>query len=133
MMDDIERQLRAAERPEPRVELRAHVLATVMPLVRPDGSRLDRIWFSRGWRTAAVLALVVLAGLHLAPWSTLDSAPMTQDHPTADAAQSVAMAAREAGLSQADAVALGAQALAAARAMTLTPLDAEGLVRWSNQ
>ena len=42
------------------------VLATTMPLVRPDSSRLDRVWFSPRWRTAAVLALLALAGVETA-------------------------------------------------------------------
>ena len=66
MIDDIERQLLEAERPEPRADMRARVLAATMPLVRSDASRLDRVWFSPRWRMAALLALVVLAGVDAA-------------------------------------------------------------------
>ena len=132
-MDDIERQLLEAERPEPRGEVRARVLAATMPLVRPDASRLDRVWFSPRWRMASVLVFVVLVGIDLVPQLMPDSALMPQDHPTADITQAVAMAALEVGLTPDDAAALCAQALAAAKATTMIPPDADALVRGSNQ
>ena len=60
-MNDIERQLLKAERPKPQVALRARVLATATPLVQPDDRCLDRIWFSRTWRTTAALIVATLA------------------------------------------------------------------------
>jgi|SRR5579864_1296179 len=110
-MNDIQRRLLESERPEPGRAMRERVLTATMPLVRPDRSRLDRMWFSPKWRMAAVLGLVVLAGVeavsdHVAP------APETQYRPPADPAQTVAMVAIEMGLTPSDAAALVAQVIA---------------------
>jgi hypothetical protein len=110
MMSDISRRLLESERPEPGRAMRERVLAATMPLVQPDHSRLDRMWFSPKWRMAAVLGLAVLAGVeavsdHVAP------APEAQYSPPPDPAQTVAMVAIEMGLTPADAAALVAQVL----------------------
>jgi len=133
MMDDIERQLLEAGRPEPRGEARARVLAATMPLVRREGSRLDRIWFSRRWRTAAGLMLLILPGVDAVSTRIVALAPMTEVRRPADAAQAVEMAALEMGLTPADAAALRAQAIAATRPPTMTTLRVETLYRGSNR
>ena len=133
MMEDLERQLLEAERPELEAAMRARVLAATMPLVRPEASRLDRVWFSPKWRTAAVLALVVLAGVELAPRRSVKSAPMPLDRATTDITQAVATAAREVGLRPDDTAALCAQAIAAARAAISTAPEAGPLGRGSDQ
>ena len=115
-MDDIERQLLEAGRPEPGADVRARVLAKTLPLVRSDDSRLDRIWFSRTWRMAAVLAVLVLAGADAVSRYTAPWAPAAQDRMASDTVRAVETAAREAGLPPSDAAALVAQAIAAASA-----------------
>lgn len=111
MMDDIQRQLLESEHPGPRRELRERVLAATMPLVRPDDSRLDYMWFSPKWRVAAVLALVVITGVEVVS-NHASPTPDAQYRPPADPAQTVAMVAIEAGLTPADAAALVAQVMA---------------------
>ena len=124
-MDDIERQLLEAGRPEPGADVRERVLAKTLPLVRPDDSRLDRIWFSPRWRTAAVLAVLVLAGVDAVSRYTAPWAPAAQNRMASDTVRAVETAAREAGLPPSDAAALVAQAIAATRASTRTSLIGE--------
>jgi len=132
-MDDLERSLLDAERPEPGADVRARVLAATMPLVQPDDSRLDRVWFSPKWRVAAVLAVLVLAGVDAVSGRIIAWEPAAQDRPAANTTQAVAMAAREAGLTSDDTAALCAQAIAAARAATMITPDADTLVPRSNR
>jgi len=132
-MDDVERSLLDAERPEPGADVRARVLAATMPLVRPDDSRLDRIWFSPRWRTAAVLAVLVLAGADAASRYTAPWAPAAQDRMASDTVRAVETAAREAGLPPSDAAALVAQAIAATRASAAASLNLDTSVEGSNR
>ena len=118
MMDDIEQQLREAERQEPHRQLRARVLAAAAPLVRPDASRLERMWFSRTWRVAAVLAFFALAGLESAS-SQLVAPPAWGPSRQSDLAQTIESAALEVGLTPADVSALLARTRAAPPALTL--------------
>lgn len=130
-MEDLEQQLLKAEQPELEGAMRARVLAATMPLVRPEARRLDRGWFSPRWRTAAVLALVILAGVELASRRNVESMP--QDPPPADPIQAIVTAAQEAGLTPSDTAALCAQAIAAARAAISTAPEAGPVGRGSDQ
>ena len=121
MMDDIEQQLREAERQEPHRQLRARVLAAAAPLVRPGASRLERMWFSRTWRVAAVLAFFALAGLESAS-SQLVAPPAGGPSRQSDLAQTIESAALEVGLTPADVSALLARTLVA----TPVPAPSEG-------
>ena len=112
-MDDLERSLLDAEKPEPGPDVRARVLAASMPLVRADDSRLDRMWYSRKWRVAAVLALLILAGVEWMAPQIVAWAPVAPEHLTANSAKAVAMAASEVGLTPDDTAVLIAQAIAA--------------------
>ena len=132
-MDDVERSLLDAERPEPGADVRARVLAATMPLVRPDDSRLDRIWFSPRWRTAAVLAVLVLAGADAVSGRIRAWALAAEDRRAADTVRAVEMAAREAGLPPSDAAALVAQAIAATRASAAASLNLDTSVEGSNR
>ncbi len=132
MMDDLERSLRDTGKAEPGADVRARVLAAAVPLVQPDRSRLDRIWFSQGWRVAAVLAALVLAVLNVVPAPGIGSTLAAQDPRPADNTQAVVTAAREAGLTPDVTVALCAQAIAAARAAAMTGVS-PALVERSNQ
>jgi len=133
-MDDLERRLLDAERPEPGADVRARVLAATMPLVRPDDSRLDRIWFSPRWRVAAVLMLLFLPGIDAVSTRPSALAPTWQDRAAAaGTVKAVEMAAREAGLTPADTGALVEQAIAAARASAIASLDAGAFVQRSNR
>lgn len=110
MMGDIQRQLLETGRREPPWEMRERVLAATMPLVRPDDSRLDRMWFSPKWRMAGALVFFGLAGVEAVSNHLVAPAPQAQDRPAEDPAQTVAMAAIEVGLTPSDAAALVAQA-----------------------
>ncbi len=116
MMDDLERALLEAQKVEPDVDMRARVLGATAPLVRPDRSALDRIWFSPRWRVAAVLAALVIAVLNIVPAGGVSSAIAPQDLRPDHNTEAVAKAAREAGFTPDDTAALCAQAIAAARA-----------------
>ena len=133
MMDDLERSLLDAGKVQPGAEVRARVLAAATPLVRPDRSHLDRIWFSRRWRMAAVLAALLLAVLNAVSPNTAASTLAAQDVRPAGNTQVVAMAAREAGLTPDVTVVLCAQAIAAARTVTATEAGADMLAPRSNQ
>jgi hypothetical protein len=133
MMDHLERTLLDAERPVPGADVRVRVLASTMPLVRPDSSRLDRLWFSPRWRTAAVLALLALAGVETASRYIVTLEPAGQDVAAANATQSVAMAAREGGLTADETVALCAQASAAARAAVVSSWNMDTSVTGSQR
>jgi hypothetical protein len=111
MMDDIQRQLLETERPEPPLDMRDRVLAATMPLVRPNDSRLDCIWFSRKWRIAGAFVLMVLVGCEAVSNSLITPVPEAQDRPAADLAETVGVAAIEVGLTPADAAALVEQAI----------------------
>jgi len=113
MMDDLERQLLAAERPEPGANLRERVLAAMMPLVRADASRLDRIWFSRSWRMAAAAVLVGLLGAETQVRGVLD-ASRPAAAPAADSLQVAERIAREVGLGPRDAETFARRMLAQA-------------------
>jgi hypothetical protein len=130
MMDDIERQLLDGGRPEPGRDVRARVLAAAMPLVRRDDSRLDRVWFSRTWRTAGAtvfVALVVTEMLSGSPAPTV--AP--PGRAALETAQAVETAARDAGLPAAQASALAARALAIASQPAAAPLNVDALLQGS--
>jgi hypothetical protein len=116
MMDDLERLLLDAGRPEAGAQVRARVLAATMHLVRPDDSTLDRVWFSPRWRAAAALTLLVLAGVDRVTPRAVAWEPVAQDHLAANSAKAVVMAAREVGLTPDDTAALVAQASEAERA-----------------
>jgi hypothetical protein len=112
MMDDIERQLLEAGHLEPRGHLRAQVLAATRPLVRGDCHVLDRVWFSRTWRAAAIVTVIVLFGTDVlvrppAPAAFQPSAAAVET------ARAVESAAREVGLTPDLAADVGAQTLAA--------------------
>jgi hypothetical protein len=133
MMDEMEHSLLNAARPEPGADLRARVLAGAMPLVEPNGSRLDCMWFSRKWRTAAMLAVLILAitdavSGHIVAWG-----PAAQNRAAADTVRTVEMAAREAGLSPADTGALVAQAIAATSPPRITLLNMDTSDQRSNR
>jgi len=117
MKDDLEERLRACDRIEPPLALRARLIAVAAPLVQPDDSRLDRLWFSRTWRTAAVLALVVIVGMESVSDRLVASAPRAAWLPE-NPVQAAAQAALELGLSPDDAAALARHAVAA----TSTPM-----------
>lgn len=130
MMDDIERQLLEAERPEPPANLRARVLATTMPLVRRDDSRLDRVWFSRTWRTAGAMAFVALVVTEMLSGSPAP-AVAPPGRAALETAQAVEAAARDAGLPAAQASAFAAQALAIASQPAAAPLNVDALLQGS--
>ena len=111
----VERLLLEAEWLEPHGDVRRRVLGAAMPLVRPDRSRLDRIWFSPTYRLAAVLALIVLIGVDVVSGRLVSMASGAQERRASDVAQAVAMAALDAGLTPAEAAALAEQALDARR------------------
>jgi hypothetical protein len=133
MMDDLERTLLDAERPEPGADVRARVLATTMPLVRPDRSRLDRVWFSPRWRAAAVLALLALAGVETASRYIVTWEPAGQDRAAANTTQTVTMVAREAGLTSDETAALCTQASAAASAAVVSSWNMDTSVTGSQR
>ena len=132
-MDDLERSLLDAERPEPGADVRARVLSAAMPLVRAADSRLDRMWFSPRWRTAATLALLVLVGVDVVSQQIIAGSPAAQESTAASTVRAVELAAREAGLTPDDTAALCAQAIAAASAATTIAPDADTFVARSNQ
>ena len=132
MMDDLERSLLDAGKVQPGAEVRARVLAAAAPLVRPDRSQLDRIWFSHRWRMAAVLAALLLAVLNVVPASGTAPTLAAQAPRPADNTQAVVTAAREAGLTPDVTVALCAQAIAAARRAATTGVS-PALVERSNR
>ena len=110
MTNDIEQDLLNAERPVPPPALRQRVLTRASPLVQPHINRLDAIWFSRGWRLAAV---VVFAGLIAADGlsSMTDGlSPQPDGPPLRGSVQVATQAAIDAGLGKADVAAIAAQA-----------------------
>jgi 3-oxoacyl-(acyl-carrier-protein) synthase len=91
------------------------------------------MWFSPKWRMAAMLAILVLAGVdavsgHIVAWQ-----PAAQNRAAADTVRAVEMAAREAGLTPADTGALVAQAIAATRPPRITSLNEDTLFQRSNR
>jgi hypothetical protein len=122
MKDDLERSILAAVTPRPAEHFREQVLTAAMPLVRPDDSRLDRLWFSARWRAAAALALLALGGLDV--WSPRVASwePLPQDLLASAGAEATANAAREAGLTEAEAAIIAAQ-VGSANAHGLEPED----------
>ncbi len=116
MMDDLERTLIDAERVAPAADLRARVLGSAMPLVRPDDSRLDHLWFSPGWRTTAALALLALAAVERFSPQITAWAPVVEVHRSNSSVQTVAAAARQAGLSPDETATIVAQAIEVERA-----------------
>ena len=127
MIDDLEHKLLEAGRPEPRAEVRARVLAAAQPLVRRDCRRLDRIWFSRGWRLAAILVFGLIAALD-ALSGPPPSSPAMPNRPITDTDLAVEKAARTLGLTSIEAEALTAQAVAAGRRSGAMPLNPEALL-----
>jgi hypothetical protein len=132
-MDEMELSLLNAERPEPGADVRARVLAAAMPLVEPHSSRLDLMWFSPKWQMAAMLAMIVLAGVDVVSGHIVVGEPAAQNRAAADTVRAVEMAAREAGLTPADTVALVAQAIAATRPPRITSLNVDTLFQRSNR
>ncbi len=120
--DDIERQLIEAGTPEPPTDLRARVLAAATPLVRANDSLIDRAWFAFRWRTAAALLFLIVAAQALAPQSA-GPANVAENRRIPDVVKTVEVAALEAGLTPAQAVELGTQALAASRRAAAVPLN----------
>ncbi len=116
MIDDLERAVIDAGRAEPGAELRARVLAAAMPLVRPDDSRLDRIWFSPRWRTIAALAFLALVVLERTSPQVNTWAPVARDTQSNTTVRAAVAAAQEAGLSQDEVTVIVAQAIDAERA-----------------
>jgi hypothetical protein len=112
MTKDLEERLRAYERPEPPREMRARVLAATAPLVQGHDSRLDRLWFSRTWRMAAVVAVVAVAGIESVSGGADGSAPQISGR-TPESAQVTVQAALELGFSPTEAAALALKAIPA--------------------
>jgi hypothetical protein len=110
-MDDVERLLLEAERLEPQRDVRARVLGAATPLVQPDRSRLDRIWFSHACRMSAVLALLALIGVDMVSGRLVSATPGVQERLVSDFAHAVMRAALDMGLTPADAAELAAQAM----------------------
>jgi hypothetical protein len=131
-MNDMENFLLNAERPQPREEVRARVLAAALPLVESQNSRLDRIWFSPKWRMLALLAILVLAAVDVVSVHVNVWAPEEQNRVVEDTVNAVKMAAREAGLTPADTRALVAQAIAATRSPRLASLNVDALFQRRN-
>ena len=110
MTREIERELLNAERPDPLPALRQRVLAMANPLVQPNQSRLDAIWFSPRSRLAAVLLFVGLIAVD-ALSSEIGGLPQQVDNPRIISSVELAVqAAVEAGLGKADVAAIAAQA-----------------------
>ena len=111
--DSVEERLRAARLPAQAASLRDRVLAAACPRVQPRVAWGDRVWFSRGWRLAAVAVLfatVALDRISSVPGPT-DGAPGPVAVQTARAARE---AARQAGLRPDQADALARRVLVAA-------------------
>jgi hypothetical protein len=107
---DVETRLRQFVWPAPRPSLRAQVLAEA-PVTSPAVSWSDRVWFSRAWRVAAVLAFVALAGLELLSGPARSSISTMSPQVAAEASM-VEETARQAGLSPEQAAVLGRRAAA---------------------
>ena len=111
MTDELRERLRAPGQVQPPPDMRVRVLAAASPLLQPNDSRLDRLWFSRTWRTAAVLALVAIAGLEAVSNRFVLPAPQVVQRVPGNPAEITELAALELGLSPDDAAALSRQAI----------------------
>ena len=109
MTSDIERELLKAEQPHPPAALRQRVLAAATPLVQPPVSRLDAIWFSRGWRLAAVLVFFSLIAADALSDVTGKVPIRVDDLPVSSSVAVAVQAAIDLGLEEADVAAIAAQ------------------------
>jgi len=115
----IANRVREAGRIEPGASLRARVLETAAPLVRPSVTWADRAWCSRAWRlatVAAVLGLVALEQMTVPASDKSDGPPVY----AAAAATATEDAARQLGMPPEEAKAFGRRAMA------------DALAGWSN-
>jgi hypothetical protein len=108
---DVEARVRQMAWSAPPADLRARVLSAV-PAASPAVSWSDRVWFSRGWRLAAV-AVVLIAGAIEYLSGPARSATATMSPQAVAEASFVDETARQAGLSPDEAAALARRAAAA--------------------
>jgi hypothetical protein len=108
---DIESRVRQIAWPAPPADLRARVLSAV-PATSPAVSWSDRVWFSRGWRLAAVAAVLILAVLESLSAPTRSPAGSASAQEVAEASF-IDETARQAGLSPGAAAALARRVAAA--------------------
>jgi hypothetical protein len=137
---DVEQCVRGASWPEPDPGFRDRVLAAAVPAVRPSVAWEDRVWYSRGWRLAAVAVSLALVAAEFvsAPAAKLSAGPTAA---AAATAQTVMEVARQEGFTPEQSALLGRRALespdpAGGRRATLTAiesattlLDVEGGIR----
>jgi hypothetical protein len=110
---EIEARTRQISWPAPPADLRARVLSAA-PVTSPVVSWSDRVWFSRGWRLAAVAAVLILAVLESMSAPARPPAVPASAQEAAEA-RFVDETARQAGLSPEQAAALARRTIAAER------------------
>ena len=130
---DVETRVRQIAWVAPPADLRARVL-TAAPLPSPAISWSDRVWFSRGWRLAAVAAVLILVAVDQLSGPTPSPAGAASVRAVAEASF-VDETARQAGMSPDEAAALARRAVAAEKGrrsgvgfsgITLDDLDSGG-------
>ena len=110
MTNDIERELLRAGQPDLPPALRQRVLATTTPLVQPNVSRLDVIWFSPRWRVAAVLVFFGLVAVERLSSVTGDVTTQADGLSVRSSVAVAVQAAIDSGLGRADVAAIAAHA-----------------------
>jgi hypothetical protein len=110
---DVEARVSRIAWPAPPIDLRARVLSAV-PAASPVVTWSDRVWFSRGWRLAAVAAVLILAVLESMSGPARSRALPASAQAIAEASV-IEETARQAGLSPDQATALARWAAATDR------------------
>ena len=107
----IETRLRQIAWPAPSADLRTRVLSAA-PVTSPAVSWSDRVWFSRGWRLAAVAVVLVAATVEYLSGPARSSVAVESPQAVAEASV-IEETAQQAGLSPVEATALARRAAAA--------------------
>ena len=112
MANDIEQELLRAAQPDLPPDLRQRVLANTSPLVQPNGSRLDAIWFSPRWRVAAVAVFFGVLAADRMSSVAVDVTTEADGLPIRSSVAVAVQAAIDSGLGRADVAAIAAHAAA---------------------
>jgi hypothetical protein len=127
---DVERRVGEIQWPGPSPDLRARVLSTVA-IPERHATWSDRVWFSRGWRLAAAMAVMIALAVEAFSSALVARRSVDKGQASADA-QAVDDVGREVGLPSTLTAALARRVLvsdARHAAVEREALEVEGVAR----
>ncbi len=126
---DVEQRVREVNWPAPPPALRTRVLS-MAPIVEQPITWSDRVWFSRGWRLAAVAVALVVLAVEILPMSRQSADVGPTQQALADV-RAIDETGRQAGLPPDVAASLASRALSGARQSSAPEQDWAALLEFA--